>query len=204
MNLPEPAFTRRPLALAVAAVLAASLALALIAGGAHRQARGHVDERRDRALARVAARIQANIASQTAQAALRSWNQAHHQVPDPSDPPPASELPAIDPVEAVVRRWLSGYLPYEVDAGSSASRSALVATSTPGLARALALNPPLIPPAQQHRPPQGRALDLVTTLARGDRAAGVYVEIAYGPERAGLQLELRRRGGAWLVASLAG
>jgi hypothetical protein len=157
-------------------------------------------------LGRLAARIQANIAEQGEQSTVQAWEVAHHEVPDPAETPPAAEVPAIRQANREVKRWLSGYLPYEVDQLDAAGRQDLVATSTVGLARWLLAHPPLIPPTQQqHPPPEGRSLELVTTIAAQGRQARVYAEVAYGLERDGFHLTLTRGGAhGWLVAVFHG
>ena len=157
-------------------------------------------------LGALAAQVQANIAEQGEQSAVQAWEVAHHEVPDPAETPPAAEVPAIRQANRVLKRWLSGYLPYEVDQLDAAGRQDLLATSTVALAGRLLAHPPLIPPAQQqHPPPEGRLLELVTTIAARGRQARTYAEVAYGLERAGFHLTLTR-GGAhrWLVAVFHG
>ena len=204
---PDPRRHRFALAAVIAAALTVSLGLSLAAVGF----RSHPDTgvRGPRTqmgpnLGRLDAEINARIAEQNHETAVRSWEREHHEVPDPADPPPAWQLPAIDKVDRVVRQWLSGYLPYEVHEASRATTAVLAATSTPRLARSLLRHPPLVPPTQRRRPRAGRALQLVTTIARDGRRAHVYVEVSYGLDRVGLQLLLTRRGETWLVALLAG
>jgi hypothetical protein len=148
--------------------------------------------------------VERKIAEQGEQATIRRWEVDHHELPDPEDPPAPAEIPAITQASRVVKRWLLGYLPYDVDDLDAAARVDLVATSTAGLADSLLARLPLIPPTQQqHRPPQGRFLDLIATIAPGGRQATVYVELAYGLERVDLHLTLTRRGErGWLIAAL--
>lgn len=148
--------------------------------------------------------VESKIAARSEQATTRSWQIDHHELPDPEDPPPPAEISAITQASRVVKRWLLGYLPYEVDDLDAAARGDLVATSTAGLADSLLAHPPLVPPTQQqHRLRRGRFLDLITTIAPGARQVRVYVELAYGLERVGLHLTLRRRGErGWLIAAL--
>lgn len=157
-------------------------------------------------LGALAAQVQANIAEQGEQSTVQTWEVAHHEVPDPAETPPAAELPAIKQANREVKRWLSGYLPYEVDQLDAAGRQDLLATSTVALARWLLAHPPLIPPTQQqHPPPEGRLLELVTTIAAHGRQAQVYAEVAYGLDRDGFHLTLTRGGAhGWLVAVFHG
>jgi hypothetical protein len=155
---------------------------------------------------RLAGEVEASIAEQEKRATVRHWLAEHHELPVGDETPSAAQAPAVAGVGRVVRRWLAGYLPFEVDTLGPAGRRDLVATSTAALTRSLLGHPPLIPFTQlQHRPPQGRVLELSTTIARGGAEAWVYVEVAYGLERAGLHLTLRRRGArGWLVAVFQG
>jgi hypothetical protein len=146
--------------------------------------------------------VESKIAEQSEQAITRRWQVDHHEVPDPEDPPTAAEIPAIRQASRVVKRWLLGYLPYEVDNLDAAARVDLVASSTAALADSLLARPPLIPPTEQ-QPREGRPLDLITTIAAGGSQAKVYVELTYGLERIGLHLTLLRRGErGWLIAAL--
>jgi hypothetical protein len=150
----------------------------------------------------LAAQIQANIAAQRAPSLEWSWQVEHHEVPDPEEAPPPSEAPAIASAGGVLKRWLLGYLLYEVDKLGVATRQNLVATSTVALARSLLEHPPLLPPTQGHTPPEGRMVDLITTIAAGGRRARAYLEVAYGLERVGFHLTLTRGGvHRWLVAA---
>ena len=157
-------------------------------------------------LGALAAQVQANIAEQGERSTVQAWEVAHHEVPDPAETPPVAEVPAIEQANRQVKRWLSGYLPYEVDQLDAGGRQDLLATSTGALAGWLLAHPPLIPPAQQqHPPPEGRLLELVTTIAARGRQARVYAEVAYGLERAGFHLTLTRGGAhGWLVAVFHG
>ena len=136
---------------------------------------------------------------------MQAWEVAHHEVPDPAETPPAAQVPAIEQANRLLKRWLSGYLPYEVDQLDAAGRQDLLATSTDALAGWLLAHPPLIPPAQQHPPREGRLLELLTTIAARGHQARTYAEVAYGLERAGLHLTLTRGGAhGWLVADFHG
>ena len=191
-------------------VLAALAALALTASLAFMLA-----DRQPRARARVsqqtanfdglAAEVQANIAEQREQAVERSSGVDRHQLPDPDDQPPAAQVPAIRSAERLVRRWLLGYLPYEIGDLASAVRGDITATSTVRLARSLLAHPPLIPPPQQQqRPPEGRLLSLSTTITSGGRHAQVSVELTYGLELEGFHLTLSGGEHGWLVAAFHG
>jgi hypothetical protein len=153
----------------------------------------------------LAAEVQANIAAQHVQSAERSSQVDRHELTDPDEAPPASERPAIRRARALVKRWLAGYLPYEVDRLGPVVRRDISATSTAALTRSLLTHPPLIPPSQQtRRPPKGRLLGLLTTLSPGASRARVYVEVAYGLEREGFLLTLIRGERGWLVAAFHG
>jgi hypothetical protein len=153
----------------------------------------------------LAAEVQANIASQRVHAAEQSSQVDRHELTDPDDAPPASQRPGIRDARALVTRWLAGYLPYEVDQLTPDGRRDITDTSTAALARSLLAHPPLIPPSQQtRRPPEGRLLGLLVTLAPGAASARVYVEVAYGLEREGFPLTLIRGERGWLVAAFHG
>lgn len=199
----HPGGSPRRRALAAAAVLIGSLILALSTAGSRQQRAQGDSHHASQSLAALATRVQATIARQDRRAAVRRWEVAHHEIGDPTDPPPRAQRPAIGRVDRVVRRWLSGYLRYEVDAGGARSRATLAATSTPAFMDELLAQQPLIPPTQR-RPRPGHALELISTVAPSGRTARTYVEVAYGLQRAGLHLTLVNRGDAWLVVALAG
>jgi hypothetical protein len=152
----------------------------------------------------LAAQIQTSIADQRERATERSAQVDRHELRDPDDAPPRPEVPAIERVEQVVRRWLSGYLPYEVDHLTAGQRREITVTSTPRFARALLGHRPLIPPTQHaHRPLEGRLLGLITHLGP-EAVARVYVEVTYGLEREGFHLSLIRGEHGWLVTGFHG
>jgi hypothetical protein len=193
----------------LAALAALTLAASLVLLFADRQPPSRATPtgtRTDANLGALAAQIQAHIAAQGQQSIQREWEIAHHEVPDPALTPPATQIPAIERADRVVRRWLRGYLPYEVDKLDATARGDLVGTSTVALAGSLLAHPPLIPPTQQqHRPPEGRLVNLITTITAGGHEARVYVEVAYGLARAGLNLTLTRTGAdGWLVTVFQG
>jgi len=191
-------------------VLAALAALALTASLAFLLAdpRPHTRARASEQTANfdgLAAEVQANIAEQREQAVERSSGVDRHELPDPDDQPPAARVPAIRSAERLVRRWLLGYLPYEIGDLAGAVRGDITATSTVALARSLLAHPPLIPPPQQQqRPPEGRLLALSTTITSGGRQAQVSVELTYGLEREGFHLTLSGGEHGWLVAAFHG
>ncbi len=199
----RPGHQRTRIAVAAAAVLPLAVSFAFLLADRQPHAQPRVtNPGAVTSLGGLAAQIQAGIAAQREQSIAREWQVEHHEVPDPDEAPPPSEVPAIESASRVLKRWLFGYLPYEVDQLGVAGRRDLVATSTGALARSLLAHPPLIPPTQQHRPPEGRFLDLLTTIAAGGRQARAYIEVAYGLERVGFQLTLTRRGThGWLVAA---
>jgi hypothetical protein len=191
------------IALAVVATLAvvASLTFALLDRGPRARAR----QPETGNLSGLAAEVQANIAAQREQSIEHRAGVDRHELADPDDQPPAAEVPAITAADRLVRRWLSGYLPYEVGRLDSRARQQIAATSTAGLSRALLARPPLIPPAQQrHSPPRGRLLGLTTTITGGGQRASVYVSVAYGLEREGFRLTLTRSEHGWLVEDFRG
>lgn len=196
---------RAHVAAAVGAVLLLGVSFAFLLADWQPHEHAHITQPAAANLGGLAARIQASIAAQHKQSIEQAWKVDHHEVPDPRQTPPASEAPAIESARQVVKRWLQGYEPYEVDKPTAASNDDLVATSTPGFARSLLAHPPLIPAAQLRRgPPQGRFLDLLTKIAAGGQRARVYVEVAYGLERVGFELTLKRGGGQrWLVAAFS-
>jgi hypothetical protein len=192
------------LAALASVLLLGSLVLSGLAGGARSRAR--VTKSGSSAataqLTQMAATVEASIARQSRQAAVQQWEAAHHEVADPADPAPAAQQPAIAGVERVVKRWMGGYLPYEVDELTASERRDLEATSIAPLARSLLSSPPLIP-STRPRPPQGLLVDLITTFTSGGHESRVYTEIAYGPEQIGFYLTLRPGGPyGWLVAAL--
>lgn len=199
-----PAGSRGRLALACFAttLLLGSLAALVLAGGPRpRTSDAAATAAAAAQFKHVAAEMQASIARRSRQTAIQQWQRAHHEVADPSDPPPTSQRRAIASVRRVVYRWLDGYLPYEVDRLTPGERSELKQTSSTQLAHSLLGRPPLIPPSGP-RPPEGRPVDVLTTFARGGREADVYTEIAYGQEQIGFYLTLRRGGTyGWLVAA---
>jgi hypothetical protein len=150
------------------------------------------------------AHVQASLAAQSQQAAIRSWESEHHELPGAQLTPSARPHAAIDQADRAARLWLRGYLPYEVDRLTAVTRSDLLAGSTPALASRLLASPPLIPPTGPP-PSQGRLVALSSTLAPGVRQVRAYVEIGYGLERYGLLLTLTRGGRkGWLVAGVHG
>lgn len=197
--------TSRPLRLLVAALatllLTGSLAFMLTHEGRPR-ARRHA---RPAGLGSLAAQIQATIAVEREQEIEHASQVDRYAARKPDQPPAASQSVVAKSARRVVRRWLAGYLPYEVDRLTAAGRAEITATSTPALARALLAHPPLIPPSQQAGPPpQGRTLALLTTIAHGGASAQVYVEVAYGLEQEGFTLTLHKDGRGWLVAAFQG
>ena len=153
----------------------------------------------------LAAQIQASIANQRERATERSAQVDRHELRDPDDAPPRAEVPAIERMQRVARRWLTGYFPYEVDRLTAGQRHELAVTSTPQFAHGLLDHRPLIPPTQQaHRPPEGRLLGLITHLGSDENDAQVYVEVTYGLEREGFHLSLIRGEHGWLVAGFHG
>lgn len=165
-------------------------------------ARGHAGPAE---LDSLAAQVQATIAAQREQEIERRSQVDRYARREPDQPPTALQSVAVNSARRIVRRWLAGYLPYEVDRLTPAGRAEITATSTPALARMLLAHPPLIPSAQRaDPPPQGRELALFTTVARGGASAQVYVEVAYGLEREGFTLTLQRDDRGWLVAAFQG
>jgi hypothetical protein len=153
----------------------------------------------------LAAQVQATIAAEREQEIERRSQVDRDARREPAQPPAASRSVAAKSARRVVRRWLAGYLPYEVDRLTAAGRVEITGTSTPALARLLLAHSPLIPSAQRaDPPPQGRALALFTTIARGGARAQVYIEVDYGLEREGFTLTLQRDGRGWLVAAFQG
>ena len=197
---------RARIVLAALAALALTGSLAFLL--ADRQPRARTRETHTEQTANfdgLAAEVQANITEQREQAVERSSGVDRHELPDPDDQPPAAEVPAIRSAERLVRRWLLGYLPYEVGDLASAVRGDIIATSTVRLARSLLAHPPLIPPPQQQqRPPEGRLLALSTTITSGGRQAQVSVEVTYGLELEGFHLTLTGGERGWLVAAFHG
>lgn len=191
---------------AVLAALAVAGSLVFMIADGHPRARARVTSSAPAGDAGgLAAQIQANIAAQREHASERSTQIDRHALRDPDDQPLASEIPAIAGAQRVVRHWLAGYLPYEVDHVGPSERGDLSTTSTASLARSLLTHTPLIPPAQQHhRPPEGRLLGLITKLATDRSQAQIYVEVAYGLERESFHLTLIRGEHGWLVASFRG
>jgi hypothetical protein len=194
----------RPLRLVLAALATLLLAgsLAFMLAQKHPRARGHAGPA---GLDSLAAQVQATIAAEREQEIERKDQVDRYARQEPDQPPTALQSVAAKSARRVVTRWLAGYLPYEVDRLTPAGRAEITATSTPALARVLLTHPPLIPSAQQaDPPPQGRALALFTTIARGGAKAQAYVEVAYGFEREGFTLTLQRDGRGWLVAAFQG
>jgi hypothetical protein len=195
---------RARIVLAALAALALTASLAFLLADPRPHARARASEQTAN-FDGLAAEVQANIAEQREQAVERSSGVDRHQLPDPDDQPPAAEMPAIRSAERLVRRWLLGYLPYEIGDLASAVRGDITATSTVALARSLLAHPPLIPPPQQQqRPPEGRLLALSTTITSGGRQAQVSVELTYGLEREGFHLTLSGGEHGWLVAAFHG
>jgi hypothetical protein len=152
----------------------------------------------------MAAQVKASLTAQSQQAAIRSWESEHHELPSPRLTRSPRTRAAIDQADRAARLWLRGYLPYEVDRLTAVARSDLLASSTPALASRLFASPPLIPPTGP-APPQGRLVALSSTLAPGARQVRAYAEIGYGLERYGLLLTLTRGGRrGWLVAGVQG
>jgi hypothetical protein len=193
----------RPLRL----VLAALATLLLVGSLAFTLAHEHPRARRRSGPAELdslVAQVQARIAAEREQEIERRSQVDRYARREP-DQPMVLQSVAAKSARRVARRWLAGYLPYEVDRLTAAGRAEITATSTPALARLLLAHPPLIPSAQRaDPPPQGRALALFTTIARGGASAQVYVEVAYGLEREGFTLTLQRDGRGWLVAAFQG
>jgi hypothetical protein len=194
----------RPLRLALAAVatllLAGSLAFMLAQERPHARTRSSPTD-----LSSLAAQLQDTIATDREREIERRNQIDRYARREPAQPPVVSQSVAAKNARRIARRWLAGYLPYEVDRLTATGRAEITATSTPALARVLLAHPPLIPPAQQgHPPPQGRALALLTTITHGGASAQVYVEVAYGLEREGFTLTLQRHGRGWLVAAFQG
>ena len=198
---------RRPqIAIAALAALAVLGSLAFLVADHQPPARARVTRHVHTVdIGALAAQIQASISTQREQASEHSAQVDWHELRAPDDQRPASEAQAIVSAESVVRRWLAGYLPYEVDRLSTANRRDITATSTGWFASSLLAHEPLIPPAQQQlRPPEGRFLGLLTTLAADQTQAAAYVEVSYGLERDGFHLTLIRGEHGWLVAGFRG
>ena len=157
-------------------------------------------------LEHLAGEIQDQVARQSAQANLARWDREHHMVPGAAAPIAAGQSRVAAAATRVVRRWLAGYLPYEVDRLRAGSREDLLASSSARLAGSLLAHPPLIPPTQQlHPPPEGRTVNVITTLTPARGRARAYVEVAYGLARVGFHLTLLdepARG--WLVVGFQG
>jgi hypothetical protein len=200
----DPRRARLALAAVAALLLTAAFALQLSDRRAPGPGTPAVARQTRSRLQRFAEEIQATVERQSAQATLQGWERAHHMLPGPA--PAGRPSPAAAAATRVIRRWLAGYLPYEVDRLSAAGRQELLATSSPRLAGSLLAHPPLIPPTQQrHPPPQGRTVNLITTLGPGPNQARAYVEVAYGLERLGFHLTLLDRATrGWLVTGFQG
>jgi len=196
---------RGRLALATVATLLVTGSLMLALATRPRPPAGATAPRTVRAVnvAALTASVRERIARQAQANSARVWMEAHHE---PTGPAAGSPGPAAgrEQVQATVRRWLGGYLPYEIDRLDSSERRELVSTSTPALVGELLADPPLIPPTTRQAPAAGRALEVLVNVAKSDRSASTYVEVAYGLERIGLQLTLNREAVGWRVAALHG
>jgi hypothetical protein len=197
--------SRLVLATLAAVLVAASLAV-LLAARTPRATRRPAISSGPRAVnvAAVAATVRRQINTQLQAAATRQWMLAHHEFLGPAVTPPPGTATDIQEVDATIRRWLAGYLPYEVDRLDSVDRRILVDTSTEQLARKLLEDPPLIPPTAHQAPPAGRAVAVLASVDANRHRASAYVEVAYSLERVGLQLTLTRGAARWQVAALHG
>jgi hypothetical protein len=100
----------------------------------------------------------------------------------------------------VAERFLAALLRLEQRRAPPGVRATIASLSEPQLARAL-LAEPLRVPVGVERPPAGQAVALEQGAA-SPHVAWVTATIERGGRRTGLVLELRRRGGRWLVSDL--
>jgi hypothetical protein len=198
---------RLVLAVCSGSLLAGSLAFLIATAHPHARARVRKSSGSGgvQSIGGLAAQVQASIAGERQLESERATQVDRHALRDPDDQLPRPEARTIASAERVVRRWLAGYLPYEVDQLGRLQRLDLTTTSTAPLARSLLSNEPLIPPTQQqNRPPRGHLLGLQGSVATGGRSVGMYVEVAYGLEQQGFHLTLTRGAHGWLVAAFHG